>query len=171
MTSPIDDHLARFDAPQRKALESTCAAIRKALPGAQETISYGMPTFKVDGVAVVGLDGFKAHNSLFPYSGSVVAFLSDELPGQVKSKGTVQFARDEPFPSALLKKVLRTRITEINESYPKKNGETKEFYDNGFLKLSGKTKDGQMHGSWKWFRRDGSLMRSGTFKNGEKVGG
>ena len=168
--SVIDKHLSQFEPDQRAALEATCAVVRRALPGADEVISYGMPTFKVDGVAVLGLDGFKAHNSLFPYSGAVIGLVSEELPDLHSAKGTVQFDRERPFPAALLKRIVKLRITEINEGYPKKSGETKEYYDNGFLKLKGKTKAGQMHGNWQWFRRDGSLMRSGSFKDGVQVG-
>lgn len=166
----FDQHLQAFDPAQRAALTKTLDTIRRVLPGATEEISYGMPTFKIGGIAVVGIEGFKKHNSLFPYSGSVIEMLSESLPGQVTSKGTVQFERDKPFPASLLKKVLKTRITEINSTFPKKNGETKEFFDNGRLKLEGRTRAGQVQGPWRWYRRDGSLMRSGSFKDGAQVG-
>lgn len=168
--SPIDDHLDKFDPPQRQALQVTCGVVRAALPGAAETISYGMPTFKVDGVAVLGLDGFTTHNSLFPYSGSVVALIDDRLPGYATGKGTIRFPLDTPFPAALLKRVIKVRIAEINDSYPKKRGEIKVFYDNGYLKTKGKIRGDKMHGAWEWFRRDGSKMRSGSFRDGVKTG-
>jgi uncharacterized protein YdhG (YjbR/CyaY superfamily) len=167
---PVDAHLATFPQAQRAALERTRATIAAALPGAEQVISYGMPTFKVEGVAVVGFEGFKAHNSLFPYSGSVIELLASEIPDQVTSKGTVQFPPDTPFPAPLLKRILQVRIAEINASYPKRSGEVKAFYDNGRLKLSGRMRDGQMHGTWRWFRRDGSLMRTGSFRLGEQTG-
>lgn len=169
-TSPFDEHLTSFDPVQRAALDKTLDTVRRALPGATEEISYGMPTFKIGGIAVLGISGFKNHNSLFPYSGSVVAMIAEALPEQVTSKGTVQFDRDKPFNAALLKKVIKTRIDEINSTFPKKNGETKEFYDNGYLKLEGRTRGEAMQGAWRWYRRDGSLMRSGSFKNGSQIG-
>lgn len=169
----IDDHLERFDDAQRAALLTTTATIRRALPGAVEVISYGMPTFKVDGpagVAAIGLDGFAKHNSLFPYSGRVLDELADELAPYRAAKGTLHFDRDRPFPAPLLKRILKVRMAEINAGYPKKSGESREFFDNGFLKASGKVKDGELHGAWRWFRRDGTIMRSGTFRMGEQVG-
>jgi antitoxin component YwqK of YwqJK toxin-antitoxin module len=27
-----------------------------------------------------------------------------------------------------------------------------------------------MHGAWRWYRKDGSLMRTGRFRSGEQVG-
>ncbi len=119
---PVDAHLDRFTGAQAKALQTTRARIAAALPGAEQVISYGMPTFKVDGVAVVGFDGFKAHNSLFPYSGSVVALVADARPEWTVSKGTIQFPLAEAFPAALLKRVIALRIDEINAGYPKSGG-------------------------------------------------
>lgn len=169
----IDDHLATFDDAQRSALEATVATIRSALPGAVEVISYGMPTFKVggpSGVAVIGLDGFTAHNSLFPYSGSVPTAFAAELAGRVQTKGSIHFERDRAFPAPLLKRILKARIAEINSGFPTKAGVSREFYDNGFLKSAGKVKAGEMNGAWQWFRRDGSVLRTGSFRAGEQVG-
>lgn len=45
-----------------------------------------------------------------------------------------------------------------------------ERYDNGEVKLRGSHLDGQMHGEWEFFRRDGSIMRSGAFDRGKHVG-
>lgn len=173
MTSPIDDHLARFPDAQRAALSAVCETIRTALPGATEVISYGMPTFKVDGAtgtAVIGLDGFSKHNSLFPYSGRVLTEFADALAPYEGTKGSIHFDRDRPFPAPLLKRILKVRLAEINAGYPKKSGESKEFYDNGFLKASGKVKDGELQGAWRWFRRDGTLLRSGSFRAGVQTG-
>lgn len=171
--SVIDDHLERFDEPQRRALAATIATIRAALPGAVEVISYGMPTFKVggeSGVAVIGIDGFRAHNSLFPYSGSVPTLFAAELSDRVQTKGSIHFERDRAFPAPLLKRILKARITEINAGFPTKAGVSREFYDNGVLKSAGKVKDGQMTGAWQWFRRDGSVLRTGSFRAGEQTG-
>lgn len=44
------------------------------------------------------------------------------------------------------------------------------FYENGLARFRGKYKDGQMHGPWEFFRKDGSLMRSGAFCKGQQVG-
>jgi uncharacterized protein YdhG (YjbR/CyaY superfamily) len=169
----IDDHFTRFDDVQQAALLGTAATIGRTLPGAVEVISYGMPTFKIDGptgIAVIGLDGFARHNSLFPYSGRVLSELADDLARYEGTKGSIHFDRDHPFPAALLKRILRLRIAEINAGFPKKSGEFREFYDNGFLKASGKVKDGEMHGAWRWFRRDGTIKRSGSFRAGVQTG-
>ncbi len=162
--TPIDDHLTRFGPEQRRVLEAVRDVIRSTLPAADEVISYGMPTFKAGGVAVIGFDGFTRHNSLFPYSARVPLAFDRELAGYVRTKGSIHFDARAPFPPLLLKQILQARIAEINAGYPKKGGEFKEFYDNGQVKALGRLRDGERHGTWTWFGRDGSLRRTTTFK-------
>jgi antitoxin component YwqK of YwqJK toxin-antitoxin module len=44
------------------------------------------------------------------------------------------------------------------------------YYDNGGVRYRGFQLDGEMHGDWKFLRKDGSVMRSGRFENGKQVG-
>lgn len=170
MPSPIEVSLRRFSGEQRAALETTIARLRELLPTATDAISWGMPTLKVDGVAIIAVEGFTHHNSLFPMSGSLPRLLATQLAGYQVSKGTIQFSKHKPMPKALLRAIVKAKIAEVNSGYPKKNGEVKEFYDNGVLKATGRMKDGTLTGAWKWYRRDGSLMRSGTFVSGAQSG-
>ena len=158
--TPIDEHLATFASEQRKALAAVCAVIRATLPAATETISYGMPTFKIDGVAVIGFDGFAHHNSLFPYSSETQQLFERELAGFIRTKGSIHFEATTPFPATLLRRILRARISEINASYPRKSGEFKEFYANGQLKDKGRMRDGKKVGRWVHFTREGNQRPS-----------
>ena len=167
----VDAHLEAFPDRQSAALRATRDLIATALPGAEQVLSYGMPTFKIDGVAVVGIEGFAAHNSLFPYSGDVLRLIETEHADWIAGKGTVRFPQDEPFPAGMLKRIIALRIDEINASYPKKNGQVREFYRNGVLKAKGRLDaEGNLHGHWEWWRSDGSLMRTGSFRNGARTG-
>lgn len=162
--------LTRFPTSQRKALERTWQAMTKALPGAAPAISYGLPTLQVDGISVLAVDGFTRHNSLFPYSGGIFAALASELAPYERTKGSIHFSLDRPFPAPLLKRIIRLRIEEINASFPNRTGHVKAFYDNGFLKHRGRIRGGEPHGEWTWYRRDGSVVRSGSFAKGTRVG-
>lgn len=166
----VDKHLKSFETSQRLILENLQEMIADELPTATQVIKYGIPTFMIEGVAIIGFDGYKKHNSLFPYSGSTNMLLEKELAGYEQTKGSIHFALDKRFPKPLLKKIIKARIGQINSSYPKRTGEYLEFYGNGVLKASGKMKSDQMHGDWKWFRKDGVIMRSGSFKNGKQIG-
>lgn len=169
----VDEHLQQFEGVQRTALERTVATVRSALPGAVEVLAWGMPTFRAGdetGPNIVSITGFARHNSVFPHSGSVATTLASALADHPVTKGTIHFDRDRPFPAALLKRILRVRIEEINASYPKASGEFREYYDNGFAKSIGRLRNGEMTGAWRWFRRDGSLLRSGSFGTGAAAG-
>ena len=166
----VTAHLKKFDKKQREILAQLRTDILVELPTAQEVIKYGIPTFEVEGVPVLGFDGYKAHNSVFPYGGSINQYLEKELAKYVQTKGSIHFALDKPFPKPLLKKLIKVKIAHINASYPNRMGEYMEFYGNGILKAKGKMKQAKMHGYWEWFRKDGTKLRSGSFKNGQQSG-
>ena len=44
------------------------------------------------------------------------------------------------------------------------------LFDNGTTKYTGFRLDGEMHGEWSWYRRDGSMMRTGAFDRGRQIG-
>ena len=166
----VTAHLRKFSSDQRRIFNDLREYVDSRLPSSEQVIKYGIPTFLIEGVPVLGFDGYKNHNSIFPYSGSFNARLKEELKKYEQTKGSIHFEVDKNFPKPLIKKILDERIKQINSLYPKKTGEYLEFYPNGVLKASGKYKKDKLHGDWKWFRKTGVIMRSGSFKNGELVG-
>jgi len=166
----VSAHLKRFGPDQRKILTELRNYISSRLPHAEQVIKYGIPTFSIRGVPVIGFDGFKNHNSIFPYSGSLNARLKNELAKYEQTKGSIHFEAGMSIPKPLILKILRERISQINSTYPKKSGEYLEFYTNGVLKAKGSYKAGKLNGDWEWFRKTGVIMRSGSFKNGVQFG-
>lgn len=163
-------HLREFSPVQRKILVDLREYIESRLPASTQVIKYGIPTFLIEDVPVIGFDGFKNHNSIFPYSGSFNARLREELKNYEQTKGSIHFEVEKSIPKVLVKKILDERIKQINAMYPKKSGEYLEFYSNGLLKARGKYKKNKLHGDWKWFRKTGAIMRSGSFIDGEQTG-
>ncbi len=76
-----------------------------------------MPTFKYRGRSLVAFAAFKKHCSLFPMSGAVIEKFKGELGGLHTSKGTLQFPQDKPLPAALVKKIIKARMAEIEAKY------------------------------------------------------
>jgi uncharacterized protein YdhG (YjbR/CyaY superfamily) len=114
----VDEYLARIPEPARGTLKKIRAAICSAAPPeASETISYGIPAFKHRGV-LVWYAAFSDHCSLFP-TASVIAAFKNELKGFTTSKGTIQFPTDKPLPSALVKKMVKARIAQIESKKPR----------------------------------------------------
>jgi len=108
----IDEYLAGVPEPARGTLNKIRAAIRSAAPPeATETISYRIPAFKHKGV-LVWFAAFSDHCSLFPTASVIEAFKS-ELKGFTISKGTIQFPIDRPLPSALIRKMVKLRVAQV----------------------------------------------------------
>jgi uncharacterized protein YdhG (YjbR/CyaY superfamily) len=111
-STSVDDYLAALPEESRTALEKLRKTIRAAAPEATETISYQMPTFKEHGRFLVSFAAFKNHCSLFPASKAVMEEHGEELKPYFSGKGTLRFHPDKPIPSALVKKIVKTRIKE-----------------------------------------------------------
>jgi len=110
----IDEYLATVPEPARGTLKKIRAAIRSVVPReATETISYGMPAFKHNGV-LVWFAAFSKHCSFFP-TASVIEAFKHELKGYSTSKGTIQFPTDKPLPAALVKKLVKARIAQTGK--------------------------------------------------------
>jgi uncharacterized protein YdhG (YjbR/CyaY superfamily) len=111
----VDEYLAGVPEPARSTLNKIRAAIRAAVPPeATETISYRIPAFKYNKGVLVWFAAFSDHCSLFP-TASVVEGFKNELAGFPTSKGTIHFPTDKPPPTALIKKLVKARVTQ-NES-------------------------------------------------------
>lgn len=108
---PIDQYLTALPADQRTALQSLRKTIRAAAPGATESISYRMPTFKYKGRPLIHFAAAKNHCAIY---GAVIADTDkDELKGHDTSKGTIRFSPDKPLPDSLVRKLVKARMAEI----------------------------------------------------------
>ena len=110
MAATIEEYLAPLPADQRKALEKLRATIKSAAPDAAESISYGVPTFKHKGKPLIYFGAAKKHLSVY---GPAVVAHEDELAGFDTSKGTIRFQPGKPLPAALVKKLVKERMMEI----------------------------------------------------------
>jgi uncharacterized protein YdhG (YjbR/CyaY superfamily) len=111
----VTAHLKKFDKSQRDVLQALRVSIAELLPEAEEVIKYGIPTFVINGKGVIGFDGYKNHNSIFPYSGSVNTALKDDLAKYVQTKGSIHFDKEKQFPKSLLKKIVKVRLKQMSE--------------------------------------------------------
>lgn len=106
----IDEYIAGFPEDVRKVLEDMRAAIRAAAPGAQEKISYGIPTFTLNG-NLVHFAAFEKHISFFPTSSGVRAFRRELEPYEL-GQGTIRFPIGTTLPWKLIRRIVRFRVAE-----------------------------------------------------------
>ena len=105
----IDAYLAEVPPDQRAALETLRRQILAAAPGAEECISYGLPTFKLNG-SLVHLGAAKGHCAFYPQG--VVERFADRLKGYDTSKGTIRFQPEKPLPEALVREIVQYRAAQ-----------------------------------------------------------
>lgn len=106
----IDEYIAGFPVDLQSILQKIRATIREAAPDAQETISYQMPTFTLQG-NLVHFAAFKRHIGFYPVPSGIEAF-KDELAVYKQGKGSVQFPLDQPIPYDLIRRIVIYRVQE-----------------------------------------------------------
>jgi uncharacterized protein YdhG (YjbR/CyaY superfamily) len=114
----MDEYIAKFPKKVRDILEELRQVIRESAPKAEETISYGIPTFDLNGRHLVHFAAYKNHVGFYPGGSSGIKAFKKELSPFKTSTGTVQFPLDKPIPFDLVKKIVKFRVRE-NESKKK----------------------------------------------------
>lgn len=109
----IDEYLAAVSETQRAALEKLRKTIRSIAPKAEECISYRLPAFRLNGKIIAGFGTAAGHCSYYPFSGKTIVALKAQLAAYETSKGAIRFRTDRPLPAALVRKLVRTRMAEI----------------------------------------------------------
>jgi uncharacterized protein YdhG (YjbR/CyaY superfamily) len=113
IASSVDAYLAALPAEQRAALERLRQQVAQLVPDAVETISYGMPTFKLGDRALLWYAGWKAHCSIYPLTDSFSASHVDALKGYRRTKGSLHFTPDAPLPETLVGEMVKARLADL----------------------------------------------------------
>ena len=111
MSTDVDAFLARLPDDARATLEILRKTIRAVVPEATETISYGVPAFKLT-KTLVSYGAARNHCSLYVMSPAVMEAHADLLQGYDTSKGTIRFPVDRPLPAELVRRLVEARIAE-----------------------------------------------------------
>jgi len=113
----MDKYIARFPKNVRDVLEELRRVIKESAPEAEETISYSMPAFKLNGKVLVFFAAWKDHVGFYPRGPSAIEAFKEELSPYKQAKGTIQFPLDKPIPLELVKKIVKFRV---KQNEPKK---------------------------------------------------
>ena len=104
----IDEYLKQFPVEVRRKLSELRSVIRECAPGAREKISYGIPTFDLEG-NLVHFAGYPGHIGFYPGAAGIAHFRK-ELAGYKTSKGTVQLPLEGKLPFALIRRIVKFRV-------------------------------------------------------------
>jgi uncharacterized protein YdhG (YjbR/CyaY superfamily) len=110
----VDEYIASQPEAVRGVLQRLRSVIRKALPEAEEVISYQMPAFRLDRRIVLYFAAWKQHYSLYPALEAATEF-RDELVRYKVSKGTIRFPLSEPVPVKLIERIAKFRAKVVAE--------------------------------------------------------
>jgi uncharacterized protein YdhG (YjbR/CyaY superfamily) len=113
----IDQYIATQNKDVALILEEIRQTIRKVIPEAQETIGYGIPTFKYYG-NLVHFASYKNHIGFYPGVTGIEVF-ADRIKLYKTSKGTIQFQLNEPIPYDLIAKITTFRVKQNLEKRKK----------------------------------------------------
>lgn len=102
----IDEYIDTFSGTVKEKLLEMREIFRKAAPGAEEAISYQIPTFKVNGKYVGYFAGFKDHVSFYPLPRDDEKLI-EEMKPYIAGKGTLHFSLDKPLPKELITKLVK----------------------------------------------------------------
>ena len=101
----IDAYIMAQPEYTQEYLRAVRNAIRTALPEAEETISWSMPTFR-KGFNIIHFAAFKNHVGLYPGTEAIEMF-SERLKEYKTGKGSIQFLYSRPIPLELIAEIAR----------------------------------------------------------------
>ncbi|HEX5167834.1 MAG TPA: DUF1801 domain-containing protein [Cyclobacteriaceae bacterium] len=121
----IDEYIARFPLDTQEILEQIRVTIKKVVPEAEETISYGIPTFNLNGTYLIYFAAYKNHIGFYPVPGTLEKIDKDFASFKTSGKGTIQFPLNKPMPLNLITKLVNFRVKENLEKAKKKKQKKK----------------------------------------------
>jgi uncharacterized protein YdhG (YjbR/CyaY superfamily) len=108
----IDEYLAGVSPKSRALLQKLRKTIHALVPEVEECISYRLPAFRYQGRVIAGFSATSTGCSYYPFSGTTLGTLADDLEAYSKTKSALHFGPDKPLPAALVRKLLKARMAE-----------------------------------------------------------
>ena len=122
----VDEYIASQPRPMQTLLRRLRSTIRKAVPEAEEVISYKIPAYRLHGRVMLYFAAWKEHYSLYPATGRMPAAFKDELAAYEVSKGTIRFPMSRPVPVKLIERIAKFRAEENAERHKAKEATSKK---------------------------------------------
>lgn len=110
LAESVDDYISQFPPAVQSTLTELRTMIKSIAPEAVESITYAIPTYKMNGQRMVYFAGFDKHIGIYPLPDGSDAELQKAIAPYVAGKGTLRFALDKPLPTELIKRVVRSRL-------------------------------------------------------------
>jgi uncharacterized protein YdhG (YjbR/CyaY superfamily) len=111
----VDEYITSFPKDIQSLLNTIRATITETAPKAVESISYGMPSYKLNGKPLVYFAAFKNHIGFYATPSGHTQF-TKELSAYKQGKGSVQFPIHQPLPFDLIKRMVEFKVLENQQN-------------------------------------------------------
>jgi uncharacterized protein YdhG (YjbR/CyaY superfamily) len=108
----VEAYLAAQPESARVVLARVRTLVRRAIPTAEECISYNIPAYKLPAGTVIYFAGWKRHYSLYPVNERILEACGG-LGEYEFEKGTIRFPLDQPVPSKLITAITKLRAQQV----------------------------------------------------------
>jgi uncharacterized protein YdhG (YjbR/CyaY superfamily) len=108
----VDEYISRFPGPVRTVLEQIRSIVREISPDATEAISYGIPTFNLNGTYLIYFAAYKKHIGIYPVPARIEDIGKEFTRYKTSGKGTLQIPLGEAFPTRLIAKLVKFKVRE-----------------------------------------------------------
>lgn len=116
----VEEYLNTMQPPQYAQYQRIGKLVRSVVPDCEETITYGVLTWKYKGKYLLYFGAYKTHTSIYPVGMDMIESVKGELGDFVltketlSSKGTVQFSESNPVPDVLIRAIVSHRKESID---------------------------------------------------------
>jgi uncharacterized protein YdhG (YjbR/CyaY superfamily) len=107
----VEEYIKSYPKDIQELLKQFQTIILSIAPDIKESISYGMPAYKLNGRPLVYFSAFKNHIGFFATPTGHAEF-AKELLNYKHGKGSVQFPLDKAMPFDLISKIVKFRVNE-----------------------------------------------------------
>ena len=115
MKKTINAYIAGFPPATRKVLKQLRSVIKSTAREATERISYGIPTFDIDGKRFIYFAGWDKHVSIYPVTPGMTRALRSKLKPYRGGKGTLKFSLEQRLPLPLIRRIVASRAKEMRD--------------------------------------------------------
>ena len=103
--SIVTDYIGKLNDDEKAVLQRLRTIVYDVVPDAEDSFSYGIPTYKYKNKYLIAFASNKNFMSIYPGSEPIDAF-ADELKNYKTSKGTISFTAKNPLPDELVERII-----------------------------------------------------------------
>ncbi len=107
----VEEYIYSFPIETQEILIKIRVIIFELANNIEESISYGMPAFKINKKPLIYFAAFKKHIGIYA-TPSAHKHFALELENYKQGKGSVQFPLNQEIPFELIRKIIRFKLEE-----------------------------------------------------------